>query len=74
VNINDVKIWVSPLTNKIYIGTISKNGKEALVKREVTIEAINAVSQHLDSAQLEYESEAGTLRFRRAEDAKEVPA
>ena len=41
------KIAVSPLTNKIYIGKLDKNGREWKDKEEATIESLTAVMQHI---------------------------
>lgn len=63
MKLDDLKVWVSPITNKIYVGTVGKDGT-AKQKRDVTKEVIATVMQHLDQQKpITYTCEAGELTF-----------
>lgn len=73
-NLEELKIWVSPLTNEIYAGYFGKSGKAAS-QINVTNQVMSAVAKRLDQeteegAGMEYTYEAGTLTWKRR--AKEV--
>jgi hypothetical protein len=72
--IDDLKIWVSPLTNEIYAGYLSKRGNAAIATTKVNVssQVMATVMQRLDqeageSKGMEYTSKAGTLTWRRKE-------
>ncbi|WP_371380873.1 hypothetical protein [Sporomusa aerivorans] len=69
-NLEELKIWVSPLSHEIYAGFVDKDGTVATNKVNVTEMAITAVMLHLDVEQCEYGCRAGRLRFISTEDAK----
>nr|WP_092074973.1 hypothetical protein [Dendrosporobacter quercicolus]NSL49602.1 hypothetical protein [Dendrosporobacter quercicolus DSM 1736]SDN24496.1 hypothetical protein SAMN04488502_11558 [Dendrosporobacter quercicolus] len=67
MKLDELKLWVSPLTNKIYAGFTDKSGTTATSKVEITEMAVSTVMQHLDLEQAGYECEAGRLEFFPAE-------
>lgn len=69
-NLEGLKIWVSPLSHKIYVGFVDTDGTVATSKVNVTEMAISAVMQHLDLEQCEYGCTAGRIRFIPTENAK----
>lgn len=46
----EFKVGVSPLTNRIYCGNVSK-GKWGINKRDITDGAVSAVAEHLFKAE-----------------------
>ena len=44
---SDFKVGCSPLTSKIYAGSVLKNGLWAKNKKDVTDTAVSSVAQHL---------------------------
>jgi hypothetical protein len=67
MNLENLRIWVSPITNKIYAGYINKDGVTARQKVDVTEQVLSAVAEHIDQEQCVYEFAAGTLKFERKE-------
>jgi hypothetical protein len=59
---SEFKVGVSPLTNKIYAGTVLKNGMWGK-KHDVTDSAVSAVAQHLLKAEELFQFSIGGETF-----------
>lgn len=69
MGLDNLRIWVSPLTNTIYAGYINKDGKTVRQKLDVTQQVLSAVAEHIDVERCVYEFADGELRFDRKENA-----
>lgn len=64
MNLTNLKIWSSPITNTIYAGYTNKDGTEAKVKIDVTDQIRRAVMQHFHQSAGQYWTcPVGELRF-----------
>lgn len=63
MSLEKLKIWCSPVTGTIYAG-YEKNGA-ATQKVEVTKQVVDAVIQHMDVTNRDYECVAGELMFKK---------
>lgn len=56
-------VWHGGLSKQIYAQKLNKNGGAVGDRWEVTKDVIIAVMKHLHETDMEYTSEAGTLKF-----------
>lgn len=59
MSLENLKIWVSPMTHIVYAGYA--RGNSVTSKIDITEQVISAVAEHLDLEQCRYEMGAGTL-------------
>lgn len=69
MKVDDIHIGVSPITNRIYAGKVSKNGQTWELKKDVTNLVISAVMEHMDNnTMINYVCEKGELIWTRSEE------
>ncbi|MBL4952046.1 hypothetical protein JK635_07460 [Neobacillus sp. YIM B02564] len=57
----EIHIAVSPMTNTIYAGKVTRNRVEWIDKKEVTEQALATVAEYMDGVYKEIEFPSGTL-------------
>lgn len=68
--LDNLQIWISPLTNKIYAGYT--NGDVATSKVDITQKAIDAVGTHMFKTGFTFKSEYGHLVFVPEEESADM--